>query len=277
MTGIVLALASSFSWGTGDFYGGLAARKLHQFQVLLLTTISSFTLLLVAALFRTEGLPSPGDLAISAIAGLSGALGLAALYRGLSVGHSTLVAPVAGVVGAILPTLAGMASEGLPAPQTLAGFALSIPGIWLVSQGGGRQGRSGKEGLGMAVLAGAGFGGFIALIARMEGDQVFAPLVFSKLASIGLAFLLLRMSRLPIPKPAASPIAVISGFLDAGGNILYLFATQFTRLDVAALLSSLYPAWTVLLSGRVLNERLSGGQWVGAATCITAIQLITAG
>jgi drug/metabolite transporter (DMT)-like permease len=72
-------------------------------------------------------------------------------------------------------------------------------------------------------------------------------------------------------------VALLSGFLDAGGNILYLFATQNTRLDIAALLSSLYPAATVLLSSLILKEKSSLTQWFGVGACIVAIMLITTG
>jgi uncharacterized membrane protein len=88
MIGITFALAAAFSWRAGDFCGGLASRKNHQFQVLLLSISSSLLLLTLFATIGIESTPSTGDVIISAIAGVSGALGLAALYRGLSLGDS---------------------------------------------------------------------------------------------------------------------------------------------------------------------------------------------
>ena len=208
---------------------------------------------------------------------MSGALGLAALYRGLSFGNSALVAPIAGVIGAIIPTLVGLIIEGLPGFITLTGFVLAIIGIWLVTRSQEGNSFKGQDGLGLAIFAGIGFGGFLALIAQIEGEQIFTPLVFSKFASLVLALLLIRARQLPFPKPSCSPIAIVSGFLDAGGNILYLFSTQFVRLDIAALLSSFYPAATVLLSGLILQEKISWNQWLGATTCIAAIMLISFG
>jgi drug/metabolite transporter (DMT)-like permease len=277
MIGILFALSASLSWGAGDFYGGLAARKINQFQVLLLTTSSSLLLLILFALIGKESLPSPRDFALAVIAGICGALGLAALYKGLSLGNTALVAPVAGVIGAIIPTLAGMAVEGLPGFLTMTGFVLAIAGIWLLSRPKDGSSHLAADGLGLAVLAGIGFGGFLALIAQMRGDQVFTPLVFSKIASLILAILLIRIARQVLPTPSASPVALLSGFLDAGGNILYLFAAQNTRLDIAALLSSLYPAATVLLSSLMLKEKISLPQWFGVSACIVAIMMITSG
>jgi drug/metabolite transporter (DMT)-like permease len=277
MIGILFALSASLSWGAGDFCGGLAARKINQFQVLLLTTSSSLLLLILFAVIGKESIPSAGDIILAVVAGISGSLGLAALYKGLSLGKSALVAPVAGVIGAIIPTMAGIVVEGLPGFITMTGFVLAIAGIWLLSRPKDGSSHMAADGLGLALLAGIGFGGFLALIAHIKGEQVFTPLVFSKMASLLLAILLIRIGRQALPKPGASPVALLSGFLDAGGNILYLFAAQNTRLDVAALLSSLYPAATVLLSSLILKEKISLPQWFGVSACIVAIMLITTG
>jgi drug/metabolite transporter (DMT)-like permease len=277
MTGILFALASAFSWGAGDFGGGVATRKSNQFQVLLVTSSSSLLMLTLFAVLSTENMPSTRDLVFSVLAGISGAMGLAALYRGLSFGNSALVAPVAGVIGAIIPTLAGLIIHGLPSILMLTGFGLAVLGIWLVTRSQEGKGNNGQDGLGLAVLAGFGFGGFLTLISQIEGEGILTPLVFSKMASLVLALVIIRMRRLPFPNPARSPLAIVSGFLDAGGNILYLAATQLVRLDVAALLSSFYPGVTVLLSGLILHEKISWNQWLGTGTCIAAIILITLG
>lgn len=277
MIGITFALAAAIFWGASDFCGGFASRKLNQFQVLLLTTVSSLLLLILFALIWREGLPSAGNIIIAVIAGISGSIGLAALYKGLSLGNSALVSPIAGVIGAIIPTLTGLFIEGLPGFWKLIGFVLSIVGIWLVTRSGDESEHTNQKGLGLALLAGVGFGGFLALIAQIEGEQVFTPLIFSKLAAIFLITVLISIRQLPIPKPIGSPIAILTGFVDTGGNVLYFLATQFARIDVAALLSSLYPAGTVLLSSLILKEELSIRQWIGVSTCIAAIMLITSG
>jgi drug/metabolite transporter (DMT)-like permease len=277
MTGILLALLSATSWGAGDFLGGLAARKIRPFQVLFLTTCSSLTFMLVLAILWGETYPGASDILIALLAGVSGALGLTALYKGLSLGNAALVSSVAGVVGAVIPTLVGVFIEGLPSVLHLIGYTLALAGIWLVTQSDENDGQKLKQSFGLALLAGFGFGGFLAIIAQMQDDQVFAPLVIAKIASLTVALILLRSRSLPIPKLNAAPIAIWSGFLDAGGNFLYLFATQFTRLDIAAVLSSLYPAGTVLLSGVFLKERLSKAQWLGVLVCLCAIGLVTWG
>jgi len=273
--GIFLALTASISWGSGDFSGGFASRRFSQFQVLFLATLSSLGVLTLLAVLSGEGLPSASSTVYAVLAGISGALGLSALYTGLSKGKAALVAPVAGVLGAFVPMIIGIIKAGSPSSPQLIGFGLALVGIWLVARTNDADDPNKSGGLRLAVLAGIGFGGFLGLIALVDQDQVFAPLVLSKLASICIAVILLWSSKQSLPRLTSSPIALLSGFLDAGGNMLYLLATHFTRLDVVAVLASLYPAVTVLLSNILLKEKSSLKQWLGVLLCMAAIILIT--
>jgi len=274
IVGALIALAAAISWGGGDFSGGYAARKFHQFQVLFLSSLSSLLTLLILTLVRGEGAPSLSDAIFAILAGTSGALGLAAFYKGLSIGNTAIVAPVGGVIGSIIPVIVGIFIQGFPGYPALIGFALALFGIWLVTKIKDGSDSNLKSSLGLATLAGLGFGGFLTLIAQVDGEQIFSPLVVAKFTSLLLAFILIRKNKQFIPKFNRSGTALLSGVLDAGGNMLYLLAIQFTRLGMAAVLSSLYPAVTVLLSTFILKEKTSSSQWIGVALCITAIMLI---
>jgi drug/metabolite transporter (DMT)-like permease len=210
-------------------------------------------------------------------AGALGAVGLAALYRGLAVGRMAVVAPVSAVLSAVLPVAWGALSEGLPATTRLAGFALALLGIWLIArQGNGGNSATRRAGLGLALLAGACFGGF--LIAMNQGARggTFWPLT----AARATAFLLLLATALVRrgpwrPATGALPLVLLSGALDAGGNALFVLSSQAGRLDVAAVLASMYPASTVLLAAALLRERIGRAQAVGIAVALAAIALIT--
>jgi drug/metabolite transporter (DMT)-like permease len=207
------------------------------------------------------------------MAGVSGALGIAALYRGLSLGQAASVAPTAAVIGAALPVIFSLFTEGQPRQSQLIGFLLAILGIWLVSKST-KTVQLSQSALGLAFLAGIGFGGFFILIAQVETGAVFTPLIIARLVSLGTAILLLLANRLDPLAPVSNPVAWLAGLLDAGGNIFYFMAQQFTRLDVAAVLSSLYPATTLMLAYLVLNEKVSSTQWLGAALCLISVALI---
>lgn len=275
LLGAFSALAASLSWGGGDFSGGFASRRLHPFQVLTISAAVGIVPLIVLLIFGEEGLPSLRAILLAGSAGVAGTLGLAAFYRGLVEGRSAVVAPVASVIGAMIPVLIGMAQAGLPTVQRFVGFAIGLLGIWLVTQEQPIEGVSGNGGLRSAVLAGLGFGGFLTLIAQLGPDEVFGPLIVSKLSGLLLSVFLLRRLDLPIPGFRANPVAGLAGLLDTAGNIFYLLAAQLTRLDIAAALSSLYPAGTVLLAWVLLKERISPRQWLGVTASLAAIVLIT--
>jgi len=274
--GFLYAFTASISWGAGDFCGGLASRRQNQYQVLFLASTFSLILLIVLAVTSPEGFPSPRDCIISILAGFLGALGLAALYFGLSRGAAALIAPVAGVVGAIIPILVGIGIHGSPGRIPMLGFVFALFGIGVVSRSGGRESGLRNQGLFFGLLAGLGFGGFLALMPQVNSDQIFTPLAFAKLSGVLVAIVLIRSARMPAPKLSDNPLALLTGLLDTGGNLFYLAGAANARLDLVAVVSSLYPAFTVLLSSLILKERVSRLQWLGILACVIAIGLLTA-
>jgi drug/metabolite transporter (DMT)-like permease len=274
LLGVFLALISASSWGAGDFGGGVASRRLHPFQTLALVAPAAWVALMLGAFARGEGLPSVLSCIWAGAAGLAGALGTAALYRGLSLGNSALVSPVAAVIGAGIPVVFGVALEGLPNVPQLAGFAAGLAGIWMVASMADDQPSGQSRGAWLALAAGLGFGAFFLLIAQVEPGAVFVPLAIVKAVAFAVANICVRWRGLSLPSLRGNGVALAAGVLDAGGNAFYLLARQYTRLDVAVVLSSMYPAVTVLLASMALHERVSARQWVGVLLCVAAVALI---
>jgi len=272
--GVLFALTSAAVWGSGDFSGGQAVRKSHQYQVLMLAAISGMVVLVVSAIIRGEGFPTGRSFFWGAMAGSAGALGMAALYRALSMGHTASVAPTSAITCATLPVLFGMVTAGLPKITQLIGFGLAFLGIWLLSRSPSAGDKTFREGMMLAFLSGLGFGGFFIFIALVEKGQVFVPVLVARTVTLGIALIMLRLNHLPPPGLTSNPIALLAGVLDTGGNVFYLLATQFTRLDIAALLSSFYPAGTVILASIILKEKVSSTQWAGMILCLLALTLI---
>lgn len=273
--GVISGLTSAVVWGTGDFVGGLAARRTSQFGVVALVALTGLGIMIPAAFLAGEPFPSGATIAWSLAAGFLGAAGVAALYQGLSTGAAALVAPTSAVVAAALPVIAGSFLEGMPPSSDLAGIVSGLVGIWLVSRVPAGQGAAGRSGLFLGLIAGAGFGAFFILIAQVEDDVLFTPLVFTKLAGLifGLAVLMLQRQRFPSLR--RNPLGLLSGVLDAGGNLFFLMATQATTLAVAAVLASMYPAVTVGLSALVLHERIRRVQVAGVLLCLVAVAMIS--
>lgn len=271
--GIICALASALFWGSGDFSGGVATRRSDQFQVLALSAVSGLALLVGCAILWREPWPSSRNLLWASMAGLSGSIGLAALYRALALGHAATVAPVAAVVSAALSVVFSAITEGLPGTIRLAGFTLALLGIWMVSSSS-ISAEAPRQGLRLALLAGFCFAGFFILVAQVEAEAVFFPLVMARCVMVSLAVLLLLLRGPTRLSFHINPLALLAGILDASGNVFYLLAQQFTRLDVAVVIGSLYPVTTVVLSWVVLEEKISRMQWLGAMVCFVAIALI---
>lgn len=272
--GVFFAFTASLIWGAADFSGGVATRRGNQYQVLALASISGLAVLIALGILRSEAVPSVMSSIWASCAGISGALGIAALYRALSLGNAAIASPTAAVIGAALPVLFGILTEGLPSSTRSVGFIVAVFGIWLVSKSQNRSIPVSRKGLVLAVLAGIGFGGFFILIAQVDRESVFAPLAVSKTVSLLVALLILLLRREGLPSVALNPIACLAGVLDAGGNVFYLLARQFTRLDVAAVLASMYASVTVILARMILKEEVSRGQWAGVWLCSLAVALI---
>ncbi len=283
LNGILLALASAIFYGSGDFLGGQAARRLSAYQVLALASLSGFFLMAALAWYFQESLPSPESLVWAGAAGVCGSLGLAVLFYGLASRGSAIVSPVSGVVGALLPVLYTLLASGLPQTTQMAGFAVAVPGIWLVTANSSADRRTARSDLGLGVLAGVGFGLFFILIARVEEGALFAPLAFLKVVAFLLALGLLLAERLlrrgSLPGLRANPrallTALLSGLFDPTANAFYLAATRLARLDVVVVITSLYPAFTVLLARLLTKEQILWKQWIGIGLCLAAIALIS--
>jgi drug/metabolite transporter (DMT)-like permease len=186
----------------------------------------------------------------------------------------SLAAPTAALLSALLPALVGILLHGLPAPIQLAGFGFALASLWFASYS--RNALRETGGLGLAVLAGVGFAGFFILIDRIDSEAVFWPLTAARFASAGVmvvAMLVARQNWLPRGKQLW-PFVILAGLLDAAGNVFFALATQAGRLDIAAVVSSLYPAITVLLARVVLKEQVSRVQALGVVTALIAISLI---
>ncbi len=261
-------------WGAGDFCGGLAAKRTGVYAVVVGSQLCGVAALVVLAVASHEMIPPLVNLAGCGAAGVCGAVGLLALYRALAVGRMGMAAPISGVLSAAVPVAAGALLQGLPGPLTLAGFALALAGVWLVSytDAGVFQPRA----LVLPIVAGLGFGLFIVMIGRMSGGAVYWPLVAARVTSLSMLTVVAIASDQPrLPGARDLPLVAMAGLFDAAGNAFLVLAAHAGRLDVAGVVSSLYPVSTVVLAVVILRERVSRWQLAGLVAAFSAIVLIT--
>ncbi len=270
----MFALSAATAWGSGDFTNGLAARRVGPLHSVLISYTVGLFALVIVALARLEKLPPPADLIWGALAGVFGMIGLAFLLRGFTLGRMGIVAPVSAVLATAIPVVFTAFVKGLPGDLQLVGFGLALVSIWLLSRPDPFGGP--PSGLGMALLAGLGFGAFFTALGQVSASAVFWPLVAGRLVSCALLVIIALFTRRPvIPQRSALGLLTLAGILDASGNLFFLLATQSGRLDVTAVLGSLYPAVTAILARLISSEQMARLQVVGVALAVLAIVLIT--
>lgn len=271
---IVYGLASASTWGAADFSGGVATKRNNVFSVVIVSQLIGAALLAILAVLFAESMPSLDTLVFGGIAGVSGAVGLVALYSALAAGRMGFVAPVTAVVTAVFPVIVGIFSEGLPSFPQILGFGIAVVAVWFLSIPGRSEAIQMRD-LGLPVVAGLGFGMFFICIDQVSDRAILWPLIAARIASIVLlsTFVVVRWKG-QFPARNQFFIIALAGIFDTGGNAFFALATRVGRLDISAVLASLYPAATVLLAYFILKERLMKRQWVGVISALGALFLI---
>lgn len=282
-----LGLSAAAIWGTADFSGGLAAKRAPSSLVVVLAHGFSLLLLLIAAFVLHTSWSGYG--LYSLLSGVFCGTGLIALYSALSRDSMGLPAAVSGVLTAVVPVVFSQFREGRAPLRQLLGFAMAALSIWLVAYAPGAEKHSTegrrRQALGLAVLAGLSFGVMLILMDLAATGGVLRAVTGMRITSTlvaGLAAVVALWGRRQGASFACEGrggrvllLIVLAGVLDTTGNLLYLQATLAGRLDVAAILSSLYPLGTMLLAWRLLKERVSRMQATGMALALAAILVVS--
>jgi drug/metabolite transporter (DMT)-like permease len=283
----LLAIGSALFYGAADFTGGLTTRRAGTIPVVVLSQFSGLALLVLLLPVLPPAVASRSDFMWGAIAGLAGGVGVALLYRALSIGVMAVVAPTTAVCAVTIPVLYSVLRGERPAPLAVTGILLGITSIILVSQQ-----RSATEsvrldpartrtlplGVGTALISGVAIGFFFLGLAQTSPAAGMWPLVASRSTSVTLfaCIALARRSSFRMPAQVLA-LVLLAGTIDMLANALYLVAAQQGPLSIVVTLSSLYPASTVLLARVVLHERLNLLQITGVGCALAAVVLIVSG
>jgi drug/metabolite transporter (DMT)-like permease len=282
----LFALGAAVSWGGGDFSGGMGVKAASgglraALRVVLLSHITSFAVLVAIAWLRADAFPHGALLAWGVVAGLAGGVSLTCFYMALSRGAMGASAAVSGLLAAAIPAAVAMVQDGSPGMRALIGFAVAGLAIWLIAAG--PAGDSSRETTALAMAAGVGFGIYFVALKMAGPAGVIWPMATARMGSLAICSLMylglrtrsatagetrVRLSR------SAVGWAMGAALLDTSGNLLFLAATRAGRLDVAAVLASLYPATTILLAALALGEWPSRRQAIGMVTAVVAVALI---
>ena len=274
--GIVLALGAAMAYGLSDFIGGLASRRTTAWPVALLGALGGLLGASTLSL-AVPGDPTTVDLLWGAASGLGSGVGTVFLYRGLAHGRMAVVAPVSAVGAAIVPVVVGVATGERPSLLVAVGLVVALPGIWLVARvPDTAEDRTG--GMLDGLLAGLGFGLLFVALGQVPDDAGFWPLAASQAAALLTICVIAAVLRAPwVPTAATELWGGVAGLVATVAVLLFLLATQTDLLTVAAVLTSLYPAFTILLAAVVLREHIYRAQGAGLVLCGAAVALVAAG
>ena len=287
---IVLALGAALLYGSADFLGGAATRRTTLLAVLLTVSLAGIAVQLPAALLA-GGPPRAVGIEWGLAAGAVGGVGLMFFYAGLAAGPMSVVSPDAALVSTVLPVVVAIAAGERPGPAVYVGALLCVAATVLVSSGAASQDsglprprRSGwldrARGVLLGLASGAAFGLFFLFIRNGGETGALWPALASRCA--GLAVYLVAavvVKAAPVGWRAGLPLfaaTVGAGALDAAANVCYVFSTRAGLFGPAVVLTSLYPAVTVLLARLALRERMHRTQQAGLVLAAVGVVLIAA-
>ena len=278
---VLLGLLSAVAFGAADFLGGVASKRAATLTVVLgQQAVGLLLSSLLAPLVGADDLTTR-KLVYAAVAGLVGVTGVGLLFRGLAVGRMSVIAPITAVGAAVLPVAWGLVSGERPSGVALAGVALAVPAVVLIArvphdhEAGPHDPR-----FELLLAAGAGlcFGVALSLFGESADGTGMWPLVVARVAAVSvLGTAALATGRFAVPDRGVRPTVVGCGVLDVTGNGCYVAAASTGLVSLVAVLSSLYPAGTVLLARVVLGERLTRHQVGGIVLAVAGAALIAAG
>lgn len=284
MTAVLFALGAALAYGASDFIGGRASTRAH---FALVTMVGAGAALVIAwgAAPWVGGDLTTRPIAWGLLSGVGSAFGTLFLYRGLARARVAVVAPTSGVLAAALPAGPAVVLLGeRPTAVAVLGLVIALPAIWLISGGGGAAVDDVRSsGVLDGVLAGFGFGLLFFALDQAGDSAGLWPLAAGQTAAFAL-LCLVAWSSLSTPPDAAGatgqrwwPLAVAAGVLGSAATVLFYASTTGGLLTIAAVLTSLYPAGTILLARLVLDERISRRQGLGLALAGCAVVLIALG
>lgn len=284
MITVLLALGSALAYGASDFVGGYVSRRTPAWGVAFVVQTASAAAMLLVVLLDPRS-PSVHDLAWGLLSGVGSGVGISFLFRGFAAGRMSVVAPLSAVGAAVIPVAVGLAGGERPGFLVLAGVVVALPGIWLVSVGESAPGEeagaprsAADSGVLDGVLAGIGFSGTFIGLGRIGEDPGYWPLVTSQaMSAVTVVVLATVMGVRLFPIPRTAWRAWFGGPLGSTALVLFRAAASSGLLTVAVVITSLYPATTILLAVLLLKERITRLQGVGLSLCAVCVGLVAAG
>lgn len=275
---VLLALLSALAYGSGDFCAGLASRR--SAPALVSALVAALELLaasVVVACFAAHG-PTARELWWGTVSGVGSAAGTMALYAGLARGQMAVTATLSAVLAAVVPAIVGIVLGDRLTPGACAGIVIAVPAIALVSwHSSAPDPEAIRAGVGYGIMAGFAFALLFIALDRAGTRAGAWPLVPGQALAVTLVapFAWRQSNAAGRLSARAVQLAAAAGVLGGVANVLFLAATGHGQLAIVAVLTSLYPAFTIVLARALLRERWSRVQGAGLIAAAAAIVLVS--
>jgi drug/metabolite transporter (DMT)-like permease len=279
---ILLALISAAGYGGSDFVAGLASRRTSVIRVTLVAEVVSVAVVGVALAALGAHPPTFRAVAWGCAAGLAGLTGALALYVGFRHAAFSVAGPLSAVGAAGFSVLVGLLLGERPTAFALTGIVLALPAIVGVSVSArpatGAAGRRASVGVVYGLVAGAGFALlFIGLNEAGSGSGLWPVFCGQSAGLVAVAAVAAVTGDFRLPEARGGWLAALTGITGAPATILYFVATHHGLLAVTAVITSLYPAVTILLARVLLGERLTAFRLTGLLLAAASVSLIAVG
>jgi len=273
----LLSLCSAIAYGLSDFVGGVLSRRASVWAVAA-TSQATAAVLALGLIATNVGEPRAGDLLWGGLAGIGSGAGNVFIYRGLAGGRMAVVAPLSALAAAGVPVLVGLFGGERPGALPMVGVLTALPAIWLVSNGGSGLRDASRADVVNGLLAGLGFGAQFSALGQVREQAGLTPLAVSQVVSVvAIVMGAVVLSGSWLPRDRFSRLGAVAGLLAGIATVCFQLAVRYGLLSLAAVVTSLYPAVTVLLAALILRERIGRAQGVGLALALMAIALIASG
>ncbi len=275
---IILALAAAALSGTGDFLGGLASRTDRVLSVVLVNHVSGLLVVLAIGSFFAGSLDG-STMLWGALAGLSGAFAVVALYTGFARSSIAVVSPVAAVGGGVWPVVWEVAGGDVPTPLVGAGIVIGLIAIWIISSGGHiHEAEDVRSGVIFGMLAGLGFGALlISLSLAPESGGIWALVPARAVGGLAIVVIALSLRQPLVPSRRGIVAGSGAGTLTLFGNAAFIIAATKGSLAVVSVLAAMFPAATVILARVFFGERLTSQRRLGLVLALVAVGLVAGG
>jgi drug/metabolite transporter (DMT)-like permease len=290
MVAILGGLGAALSWAIATLASSRTSRMIGAMSVVGWVMVVGLVVAIVPAILARPvplGIP---ELAGLVVLGLCHNIGLLLVYRALTVGRVSIVAPIAATEGAIAALLSVALGESLAFTTGVLLVAIAVGVVLAAAERtadaepalheGSRRTHdpaANRKAAVLALAAAATFSVGLVLSGRFGASGMSPAWVIVATRTVGIIIIVLPLvltRRFRLSRPAL-PLVLLAGVLEAAGSAVYVIAAS-QGVAVAAVLSSQFAAIAAIGGFFLFGERIQRHQLVGVGVIALGVTILAA-